>query len=131
MRRGRHERTHGSAEQQQTRKRDDGDERKEQPELNQALGALLSGEDHVRYLPALVQTLGAPYRYRPDAKIVLLGYSILEIGHRSVSIRPIHSKSRVTSLLAIETVQAWHTAPNQGDVGVVVVEQAARKPSAE
>jgi hypothetical protein len=33
--------------------------------------------------------------------------------------------------LAIETVQAWHTAPNQGDAGVVVVEPAVRKPSAE
>jgi len=34
---------HGSAKQQQSRERNDGDQGKEQPKLNQALGAPMSG----------------------------------------------------------------------------------------
>ena len=53
---GRHELTHGSAEEDQARERDHGDQRKNQPELNQGLGAPVAGKnDHVRYLPVLVQ----------------------------------------------------------------------------
>ena len=54
---GRHELTHGSAEEDQARERDHGDQRKNQPELNQGLGAPMAGKnDHVRYLPVLSST---------------------------------------------------------------------------
>ena len=53
----RHELTNGSAEEDQTGERDHSDQRKNQPVLNQALGAPMSGEDdHVSYLPLLGST---------------------------------------------------------------------------
>ena len=74
MRRGRHELTHGSAEQHQPRERDDGDESKEQPEFNQALRAPMSGEDHLRYLPVLVQRTNSRKGPGPFGKLVLSGH---------------------------------------------------------
>ena len=72
---GRHELTHGSAEEDQTRDRDHGDERENQPELNQALGAPVAGKnDHVRYLPVLGSTQYVLCRTGLAGKIAHLGH---------------------------------------------------------